>query len=184
MRARAWGGLGVVLAATLVTAPGRAEQAKTPAVAPAKAVEPPAVDAPYDPLGRRDPFRPPRVGAAPGAEGRTPLQRYDVGQLRLVAVIYDTRDPRAVVEDDQGLGYIVDLLAAGRNKTVRGYVGLHRPYFPHGDSALAAAGSGYSPTAYLKDMNVPLSLLDDMNGIEPTRMRVLTKDELAKYRLN
>jgi hypothetical protein len=81
-------------------------------------------------------------------------------------------------------GSCVYLLAAGRNKTVRGYVGLHRPYFPHGDSALAATGSGYSPTAYLKEMNVPLSLLDDMNGIEPTRMRVLTKDELAKYRLN
>jgi type IV pilus assembly protein PilP len=27
--------------------------------------------------------------------------------LRLVAVIYDTRDPRAVVEDESGLGYII-----------------------------------------------------------------------------
>jgi Tfp pilus assembly protein PilP len=41
-----------------------------------------------------------------GAE-RTPLQRYELTQLRLVAVIYDTRDPRAVVEDDGGLGYII-----------------------------------------------------------------------------
>ena len=38
---------------------------------------------------------------------RTPLQRYEIGQLRLVAVIYEAREPRAVVEDDQGLGYIV-----------------------------------------------------------------------------
>jgi type IV pilus assembly protein PilP len=65
-------------------------------------------DQPYDPTNRRDPFRPPRVGtASPIGEARTPLQRYDIGQLRLVAIIYDTKEPRAVVEDDQGLGYIV-----------------------------------------------------------------------------
>jgi type IV pilus assembly protein PilP len=63
---------------------------------------------PYDPAGRRDPFRPPRVGAAgQGGEPRTPLQRYEIGQLRLVAIIYDTAMARAVVEDEAGLGYIV-----------------------------------------------------------------------------
>jgi type IV pilus assembly protein PilP len=72
-----------------------------------RAVEP-AASAPYDPIGRRDPFRPPRAGSqTPLGEPRTPLQRYEIGQLRLVAIIYETRDPRAVVEDDQGLGYIV-----------------------------------------------------------------------------
>lgn len=96
---------GLMLAVTLAAASAGAQ-----AVPPAevtRAVEPPS-DAPYDPLGRRDPFRPPRAGSStPLGEPRTPLQRYEVGQLRLVAVIYDTRDPRAVVEDDQGLGYIV-----------------------------------------------------------------------------
>src|SRR5206468_10216235 len=72
----------------------------------ARAVEP-AGGVPYDPAGRRDPFHPPRTGTVHTGEPQTPLQRYDIGQLRLVAVIYDTRDPRAVVEDDQGLGYIV-----------------------------------------------------------------------------
>ncbi len=38
---------------------------------------------------------------------RSPLQRYEIGQLKLVAVIYDTSSPRAVVEDEAGLGYIV-----------------------------------------------------------------------------
>jgi len=71
----------------------------------AKAVEPPP-DVPYDSTGRRDPFRPPRAGSSRTGE-QTPLQRYEIGQLRLVAIIYDTREPRAVVEDDQGLGYIV-----------------------------------------------------------------------------
>jgi type IV pilus assembly protein PilP len=69
---------------------------------------PGANDAVYDPIGKRDPFRPPRANQTTLAgEARTPLQRYDIGQLRLVAVIYDASAPRAVVEDDAGLGYIV-----------------------------------------------------------------------------
>jgi len=67
-----------------------------------------ANDAVYDPTGRRDPFRPPRVNQTTAAgEIRSPLQRYDIGQLKLVAVIYNATEPRAVVEDDAGLGYIV-----------------------------------------------------------------------------
>jgi Tfp pilus assembly protein PilP len=62
-------------------------------------------DLPYDAAGRRDPFRPPR--AQQDAGQITPLQRFDLGQLKLVAVIYDTQTPRAVVEDEAGLGYIV-----------------------------------------------------------------------------
>jgi type IV pilus assembly protein PilP len=65
-------------------------------------------DATYNPTGRRDPFRPPRVNQQTLAgEARTPLQRYDLGQLRLVAIIYNAAAPTAVVEDDAGLGYIV-----------------------------------------------------------------------------
>ena len=77
---------------------------------PAGRVQPPpaATDAIYDPVGRRDPFRPPRASQTTATgEARSPLQRYDIGQLRLVAVIYEASQPRAVVEDDAGLGYIV-----------------------------------------------------------------------------
>ncbi|MNE41183.1 hypothetical protein D3C80_1352420 [compost metagenome] len=105
--------------------------------------------------------------------------------IRMGRLLRETGFDVMVPTDGVCQGSCVYLLAAGLNRTVRGYVGLHRPYFPQGDSALAASsGSRYSPAAYLKDMNVPLSLLDDMNSIEPTRMRVLTRDELAKYRLN
>jgi type IV pilus assembly protein PilP len=67
-----------------------------------------AQDGFYDPAGRRDPFRPPQARsiATVGAD-RSPLQRYEIGQLKLVAVIYDTESPRGVVEDESGLGYIV-----------------------------------------------------------------------------
>src|SRR5437667_1228691 len=106
-------GLGLAVAAALAAATARAEIGAAPAGEGPAAVEmarttEPTGDIPYDPAGRRDPVRPPRVGAPPHTgEQRTPLQRYEVAQLRLVAVIYDTRDPRAVVEDDQGLGYII-----------------------------------------------------------------------------
>ena len=111
-----WTGSGlrlVVVAAALAAATARAETAAPPAPAAPPDAEvalttEPAGDIPYDPAGRRDPFRPPRAGnTAHTGEQRTPLQRYEITQLRLVAVIYDTKDPRAVVEDDQGLGYIV-----------------------------------------------------------------------------
>jgi type IV pilus assembly protein PilP len=101
----------VVAAGTLATGAVRAETAVPatgPAVEPARAVEP-TEDAPYDSMGRRDPFRPPSVGVSRQQRGEptTPLQRYDVGQLKLVAIIYDTHEPRAVLEDEAGLGYIV-----------------------------------------------------------------------------
>ena len=109
---RAWMGGGAVVALGL-TLGAAAQAADTPPVRPAAtpAVAPAAPadeDVAYNPAGRRDPFRPPRVNQllVGGAE-RTPLQRYELGQLRLVAVIYDTRDPRAVVEDEGGLGYII-----------------------------------------------------------------------------
>jgi type IV pilus assembly protein PilP len=103
--------LGLLLAAALVAGGARAEEPAAPA-APGtqmvRAVEP-ENDVPYDPAGRRDPFRRPGSGTVQSGEPRTPLQRYEIGQLRLVAIIYETRDPRAVVEDDQGLGYIVKI---------------------------------------------------------------------------
>jgi type IV pilus assembly protein PilP len=104
---RASAGWAVLIAAACATTAYAEKHArKGDDVQVASAVEP-AADAPYDPTGRRDPFRPPRAGTAQSGEPRTPLQRYEIGQLKLVAIIYDTREPRAVVEDDQKLGYII-----------------------------------------------------------------------------
>jgi Tfp pilus assembly protein PilP len=100
----------LLMAGALAVTPSRAEK-QAPAAPPAPAVVPVAVlddDRPFDPTGRRDPFRPPRANVVTRTgEPPTPLQRYEIGQLKLVAIIYDTTEPRAVVEDDQGLGYIV-----------------------------------------------------------------------------
>ena len=64
----------------------------------------------YDPTGKRDPFRPLFLLRRPATaleEPLTPLQRYEIGQLKLVGVVYDLAPPRAMVEDSSGLGFIV-----------------------------------------------------------------------------
>ena len=76
--------------------------------------EPPA----YNAAGRRDPFRPFTLDIRPERhlQPMTPLQRYELGQLIVVATIWDVSPPRAMVEDSAGMGYIVGLgTPMGRN---------------------------------------------------------------------
>ncbi|UVE18901.1 hypothetical protein NVV93_05795 [Pseudomonas sp. LS44] len=86
---------------------------------------------------------------------------------------------------DSGLcqGSCIYLLAAGKQRTVRGPVGLHRPYFPGGDSARDLSTGG-DPTRYLRDMGVAPSLAQDIQQIPPHKMRVLSAADLTRYRLN
>lgn len=52
----------------------------------------------------RDPFAAP--AALPRVAG-TPLERVDIDQIRLVALLDDGSVPRALVEDAGGIGYVV-----------------------------------------------------------------------------
>lgn len=64
----------------------------------------------YEAAGKRDPFRPLSMVRAPRprpVEPLTPLQRYELGQLRLVGIIQKIDPPRAMVEDSAGLGFIL-----------------------------------------------------------------------------
>ncbi len=59
----------------------------------------------------RDPFRPFTLDLQPqetvDETFLTPLQRYDLQQLTVVGVVLDLEPPRAMVQDDAGMGYIV-----------------------------------------------------------------------------
>jgi type IV pilus assembly protein PilP len=78
---------------------------------PEKKAEP-ATAPRYSSAGKRDPFqalplktqtkRRPR-------ENLSPLERYDLGQLKLVGIVLEAKDPRAMVEDSAGLGYVVKI---------------------------------------------------------------------------
>lgn len=61
-------------------------------------------------IGKRDPFRPFTLNRASGRrppQNLSPLERYELGQLKLVGVIWDIKQPNAIVEDAAGLGYVV-----------------------------------------------------------------------------
>jgi len=64
----------------------------------------------YSSTGKRDPFRPLSLKTKPvqrSREALSPLERYDLGQLKLVGIVWDVEEPRAMVEDDAGLGYTI-----------------------------------------------------------------------------
>ena len=61
-------------------------------------------------LGRRDPFRPYTLtGRSTGRprQNLSPLERYELGQLKLVGVVWHVKEPNAMIEDSVGLGYII-----------------------------------------------------------------------------
>ena len=67
----------------------------------------------YDPKGKKDPFQPvikeeKKLTEAILERGPlTPLQKYSLHELKLVAIITGTEDPKAMVEDPKGDGYII-----------------------------------------------------------------------------
>jgi type IV pilus assembly protein PilP len=100
--------------ANLAEAAGQTKPTNTNPEAPVHAEKTPNPPSPQSPsvAGRRDPFRPftlnTRTGTRP-REGLSPLERYDLGQLRLVGVIWQVKEPNALIEDSVGLGYIVKI---------------------------------------------------------------------------
>jgi type IV pilus assembly protein PilP len=58
----------------------------------------------------RDPFRPAtlrkKVIARP-RENLSPLERFELNQLKIVGIVWDMNEPRAMVEDGAGLGYTI-----------------------------------------------------------------------------
>jgi Pilus assembly protein, PilP len=61
-------------------------------------------------VAQRDPFRPFTLNSRPvqrRRENLAPLERFDLGQLKLVGIIWDIKQPNAIVEDSTGLGYVV-----------------------------------------------------------------------------
>ena len=97
----------------------QAEDAAPPAaVQPAQETDgqPPQAP-PYNPAGRRDPFRPFTLDIRPEVRTQwTPLQRYELGQLSVVGTVWELSPPRAMVEDSVGMGYIVTVgTPIGRN---------------------------------------------------------------------
>jgi type IV pilus assembly protein PilP len=137
MNARLVAGLALALAAC-GSKPRSAAPAPAPAVPPpvAAAAQPPAEPAKkpaepewsYSSVGKRDPFRSflaeiERGQGSLATRCATPLGRFELEQLRLVAVVTGLEDPVAMVEAPSGVGYSVRRGACiGKNGGVVGAV--------------------------------------------------------------
>jgi type IV pilus assembly protein PilP len=58
----------------------------------------------------RDPFRPSSIQTRTSNRSRdnlSPLERFELGQLKIVGIIWDIKEPRAMIEDATGLGYTI-----------------------------------------------------------------------------
>lgn len=117
--------LGVFAALVLLLGCGE-EAPAPPQVAPQKvAAPPPTAIAPpsapeavapappsyvYNPAGRRDPFEPLTTVKKPISRQEvplTPLQKFDLSQLRLIGIIIGKGEPRAMVSAPDGKSYIL-----------------------------------------------------------------------------
>jgi type IV pilus assembly protein PilP len=98
-----------------------------PSVTAELKVEPPSlITYTYNPTGKPNPFKPliverpevpPKKGAEVGSESGTPLEKMELNQLKLVAIIWNTQHPKAMVEDGTGRGYIIaNGTSIGKNK--------------------------------------------------------------------
>ena len=78
---------------------------------PQKAAEIPARAPALKEVGR-DPFRPMTLRskvASRQRENLSPLERFELGQLKIVGIVWDIKEPRAMIEDTAGLGYVVKI---------------------------------------------------------------------------
>jgi len=72
----------------------------------------------YDPSGRRDPFKPYRsirpppslsqgLGQTRVVDESDPLQRWDLERFAVVAILWEVRQPKALVQDPDGKTYMI-----------------------------------------------------------------------------
>jgi len=111
----------LALAAAALACSQPTKPAAPPARPPTSPVAPPAEAAPekpatpewsYTSVGKRDPFRSFLAESSRGASSlstrcATPLGRYEIEQLKLVAVVTGLEDPVAMVETPGGTGFPV-----------------------------------------------------------------------------
>ena len=129
-----------------------------------------AVEFTYDPAGKPDPFTPliseaaitgqrADVQAAPEAADLAPLQKYDLSELNLVAIIIrDDNISTAMVEDKAGYGYILKQgMLIGKNN------GIIRHITPN---TIVVEEKIVDPSGSEKNNTVTLSVTKTQSGEE------------------
>jgi type IV pilus assembly protein PilP len=144
--------------------------AKQPSSATEASAQTVAVEFTYDPAGKPDPFIPliseaaitsqkADVQAAPEAADLAPLQKYDLSELNLVAIIIrDDNSSTAMVEDKAGYGYILKQgMLIGKNN------GIIRHITPN---TIVVEEKIVDPSGSEKNNTVTLSVTKTQSGEE------------------
>ncbi len=71
------------------------------------ALGPVEIDYVYDARNRRDPFRSAFWSQPVSEQPRGPLEQYELGQLAVTAIVWETNRPRALVSDPTGSAYVI-----------------------------------------------------------------------------
>jgi type IV pilus assembly protein PilP len=66
-----------------------------------------SADYAYEPAGKRDPFRSIRWERPDEPTDAGPLEQFELEQLAVTAVVWESPKPRALVEDPSGRSYII-----------------------------------------------------------------------------
>ena len=83
----------------------------------------------YDPRGRRDPFAPVDTAVVQAATGQPirpllPLEKYELDQIKLIGIIWDVNDPKAMFMDPTSKVHVLSKdQRIGRNQ---GYIAVIR----------------------------------------------------------
>jgi type IV pilus assembly protein PilP len=90
--------------------PSRAQSAEKDSLAVPKASEK-SDGSRYTPGIRRDPFvpLPAKTENQKAKRPLSPLEQFELAQLKLVGIVWDSKEPKAMVEDTSGLGYIIKI---------------------------------------------------------------------------
>jgi Pilus assembly protein, PilP len=101
-----------------------ANRGAAPAPAPGRGLGTATGDGLYDPNGKRDPFRSFVLDRLKelASQQKGPLEQFDVGQLELHGVVWETNRPRALVADPSGQVYVVregDHIGTNQGSVVR-----------------------------------------------------------------
>lgn len=98
--------------------------------------------------------------------------------------------PKSIVmveKDAKCFSACVFVLVGGLHRDVHGSVGIHRPFSSTTNSNTYESSQKtfrtleQSAKAFLKDMNVPTSLYDEMMSVPPQKLRLLTEQELVRF---
>jgi len=95
-----------------------------------------------------------------------------------------------IKKDSKCLSSCVFILAGGSKRTIYGDVGIHRPFFSDLEIGISIEqirkmreGLNEKIKSYFNYVDIPLSLLDAMQSIEPDQIKILSNAEITSFRL-